>query len=508
MTSIQAPSGQLLTPHSYDDFQGVDSSRDVASLDTGKQQALYQLNNGYVNYRGIIMRDRSVSRRVSTPGDRLIPHVAFYGKDLIAWAQRDGGGITLKAEPNDAEAKEVYLQSAGISSTVFNNKLVFFSEGSPMYTYDGTSFKKSNNTRETPAFGVSIQRRLAIAGGLDRRTIVDFSRVDDIEAFTRDESPSDTSVTKAADIDVKNIIGTNDEITGLGVFERSRIAVFTNDQTLVYNISPDFTKWAIDDKASIGVGCVSHNSIANVGTDIIFCSRNGVHSLRRSEANGVTIYAVPLSSKIEELYESLYNQVSNKRDISAYYDQDEGQYHVFFPRSDQYSTRLTMTIAPTPDGQNKWSTATFLNQRCGASLGGVVCVGTSGGVFEVKRYDDTNFDLTPDMEVVTPILWHGSLTETKESKQFIIQASGTGRLEIEAYNQEMVKMTTITIDLDNPHDTSDDYTFLPLSKQYARTFACQYKGVQFRIKTKGGQGRIKIIGLAVMVRAAEKKTGR
>ncbi len=505
MTSITSPNGQRLQPFSYDDFQGLDTSRDISSLDTGQQQHLFHLRNGYANYRGIILRDKGLSPRKSTPGDRLIQHVTFFGRDLLAWAQRDGGGITLKAEPNGLEAKEVYPRDATVTSTVFNNKLVFFSRDQKMWHYDGLVFKESTNDREKPAFGVAIQRRLAIAGGLGRSTVVDFSRVDDPEVFTRDETTTDTAVTKAADIDIRNIIGTQDEITGLGVFEKSRIAVFTNDQCLVYSISPDYTRWVIDDKASIGVGCCSHNTIQNVGTDIIFCSRSGVHSLRRSEANGVTIYAVPLSSKIEELYKRLYRSVKNKADISAYYDIDEGQYHVFFPVSDLISTRLTMSIAPTPDGQNKWSTAQYLNQRCGAFLGGVAAIGTSGGVFDVKQYEDTSVTNLPDLEIVTPILWHGSITETKHAREFILQASGQGRIIIDAFNHEGKQLSTITVDLDAPDGEDDDYTFLPLSKQYNRLFVHQYKGVQFRMRTQGGSGRIKIIGFAIMVEAPERK---
>lgn len=506
MSTITSPSGQRLQPFSYDDFQGIDSSRDISSLDTGERQHMYRLVNGYANYRGIILRERGLTPRTSVPGDRLISHVTFFGRNLLAWAQRDGGGTTLAAEPNGLEQKEVYPRDASVSSTVFNNKLVFFSRDQKMWHYDGLTFKSSTNDRERPAFGVAIQRRLAIAGGLDRRTIVDLSRVDDPDVFTRDEETTSTSVTKAADIDIRNIIGTSDEITGLGVFEKSRLAVFTNDQCIVYTISPDYTRWVIDDKASIGVGCVSHNSIANVGTDILFCSRSGVHSLRRSEANGITIYAVPLSSKIEELYKELYRSVQDKSDISAYYDQDEGQYHVFFPRSDFMTTRLTMSVSPTPDGQNKWSTAEYINQRCGASLGGTTVLGTSGGVFQYKDYEDTA-DVTnvPPLEVVTPILWHGSLTETKHAREFILQASGQGRIIIDAYNHEGKKLNSITVDLDPVDGEDDDYTFLPLSKQYNRQFVHQYKGVQFRMRTEGGSGRIKIIGFAVLVEAPEKK---
>ena len=77
--TISPPSGQSLEPFTYDDFQGVDSSRDVASLDTGQKQHLSALENGYANFRGIIIRDRAVLPRTTSQGDRLIQHVTFFG---------------------------------------------------------------------------------------------------------------------------------------------------------------------------------------------------------------------------------------------------------------------------------------------------------------------------------------------------------------------------------------------------------------------------------------------
>ena len=497
MTSITAPNGQRLQAFSYDDFQGIDSSRDIASLDTGQQQRLYTLNNGYASFRGIMLRDRGYTSRKTTPGDRLITHTAFYGRNLLAWAQQDGGGTTLVAEPNGAKATECYPINATVSTTIFGNKLVFFSPGQRMWKYDGLSFAENINETKKPAFGIAIQRRLATVE--QGSTVVDISRVDDDTIYTKGETTTETAVTKAADIDIRNIIGTSDYITGLGVFEKSRLAVFTNDQTLVYAISPDYTKWQIDDKASIGIGCVSHNSIANVGTDPIFCSRSGVHSLRRSDNNGITIYAVPLSSQIEELYKQLFASVLDKTDISAFYDQDNGQYHVFFPQTDKNVTRLTLTISPDTQAANKWSTATYLNARCGASLGGSTVLGTSGGVFNINEYEDATAEQVPDMEIVTPLLWHGSITDTKQVREFILQASGQGRIIIDAYNQDGVKFSSFKVDLDPVTGKDDDRTFLPLMRQYNRPFVHQYKGVQFRMRTEGGFGRIKIIGFAVQV---------
>ena len=167
---------------------------------------------------------------------------------------------------------------------------------------------------------------------------------------------------------------------------------------------------------------------------------------------------------------------------------------------------MATSTSPPSSPKPKWNTAQYLNQRCGASLGGNTVIGTSGGVFDIKEYEDIdNVTNTPTLEVVTPILWHGSITETKHAREFILQASGEGRIIIDAFTHDGKKLTSITVDLDPTTGEPDDYTFLPLSKQYNRPFVFQYKGVQFRMRTEGGSGRIKIIGFAVLVEAPEKK---
>ena len=348
-----------------------------------------------------------------------------------------------------------------------------------------------------PAFGVAIQRRLAVAGAPAKRTVIDISRVDEYSVFPQDEDAAATSVLKAADIDIANVIGTADEIKGLGAFENNRLAVFTNDQTLVYELHPDFTQWKIDDKANIKVGCISHNTIAAAGSDLMFCSRDGVHSLRRSDTNGVTIFSIPMSNKIDLTYRALLKQVLDPESISGFFDQDEGQYHVFFPLSDLLCERLTLTLNPMSGGESKWSTGTFLNAMNGVQLGGVTALGTPGGVWERARIEDVT-DFSPEMVVTTPILWQGAINDVKETYSFILHATGKGEVQVEAFDERGRYLSALQFLIEE--DGADDkFPDVPLSRQYERRFEHRYRGVQFRFTTRG-KGLLKIIGFAVTIR--------
>lgn len=495
MSTIQSPSGVRIKVSPYENFQGIDASRDKSALDTGEDQHLLHLVDGFADWRGTMVRDPGASPR--TDGGFYVKHVAFFGRNLVAWAQRDGGGTTLKSERGQ-EAFEVYPRNAVVSSAVFNNKLLFFSRDQRMQQYDGFKFVEIDPTSDPkPAYGVAVQRRLAIAGAPSKRTVVDLSRVDKEGIFTDDEDPASEDVTRAGDIDVANIIGTADEIKGLGVFELNRLAIFTNDQTLVYEMHPDLDKWQIDDKANVRIGTISHNSIAQAGSDLLFCSRDGVHSLRRSEVNGIVISSMPMSNKIELLYRRMLREVANPESISAFFDQDLRQYHVFFPVSEMVSKRLTLTIDGAREGEPKWSTGTFLNATCGHALGGVTILGTPGGVWERGYIEDVR-PFSPEMVATTPILWQGSITDIKESFSFIIQASGQGELQVEAFDERGRVLSSMQI-LIEPGGADDSFPDVPLSRQYERRFEHRYRGVQFRFTTRG-KGLLKIIGFAVTVR--------
>jgi hypothetical protein len=495
MSTTQAPSGVKVKVYPYEDFQGIDTSRDKAALDTGQKQHLLSVDDGYSDWRGAIVRDAGAFQR--TEGDKLIKHVTFFGRDLLAWAEKSGGGITLKSERGH-EAFEVFPSNGAPTAALFNNRTIYMCRDMPMYQYNGVKWSKiESKSNPKPAFGVAIQRRLAISGAPNKRTVIDISRVDREGVFPEDEDIQSLDVTKAADIDVANIIGTADEIKGLGVFETNRLAVFTNDQTVLYQISPDFTQWALDDKANIKVGTISHNTIKQAGSDLMFCSRDGVHSLRRSDTNGITIFSLPMSNKIDLYYRSLLKQVGNPERISAFFDQDEGQYHIFFPVSDLICKRLTLTLNPMSGGESKWSTGTFLNAMCGAQLGGVTVLGTPGGVWQrVPVEDETEF--SPEMIVTTPILWQGAINDIKESYSFILQATGKGELQVEAFDERGRYLSSMQFLIEDD-GAANKFPDVPLSRQYERKFEHRYRGVQFRFTTKG-KGLLKIIGFAVTVR--------
>ena len=502
MTSpIKSPSGVKTKTYAYEDFQGLDTSRDITSLDTGKQQHLSQIVNATSDWRGQIVRD-AACKFVS--GDNVVNHVRHFSSGEAVWVERTGSGLTFQSIRGHSLA-DVHPTAAIVSSTVFNQNVQFLARYRPMYRYDGVNFQRNQSpaiNSLTPAFATTVQRRLAVAGIPGKETQVHLSRVDQDEIFPDDEEESSTNVLRAGFIDVANLLGSADKITGLGSFEQNRMVVFTADKAIVFKIDPDITNWLIDDNANINIGCASHNTVVNAGTDLLFCSRAGIHSIKRSEENGILVFSYSLSDKIDILYRELFNSVPDPEQISAVFDQDTAQYHVFFPQDGDFLCKR-LTLAMNPEGgkpQPKFSQGDFLNSRCGSFLNGQLTLGTTGGIFEVQTVETDNSSFfTPNVSVTTPLLWHGSLEATKETTSILIQAAGKGIILIDAQDETGKTIGSLTIEVD---DTSDDNYFedVPLSVQYERKWQHRYRAAQYRFRTEGGGGLLRIIGFAITVR--------
>jgi hypothetical protein len=500
VSGVQSPSGVRLKTFAYENFQGLDTSRDITSLDTGKDQHLVKLNNGYCDWRGQIVRDPTALFR---GGEYKINHVRFFGRDEVVWVEQTGSGLNLHSD-RDHVLQDVHPVNAIVSSTVFNQSVHFAARSRPTYRYDGVNFSRNQSpalNQLQPAYMASVQRRLVVAGIPGRETQIQLSRVDQDEVFADDENPSDENVLRAGFIDIANLLGTADQITGLGSFEQNRLVVFTADRAIIYRIDPDITRWIIDDNAFINIGCASHNTIVQAGTDLLFCSRSGIHSIKRSVDNGILVYSYSMSDKIDLLYRELFDSVPDPEEISAVFDQDTAQYHVFFPQQGGFLCKR-LTLALNPEGgeaQPKFGTGDFLNSRCGAFLAGSLVFGTTGGVYNINKIESQD-GFVPDMSFTTPLLWHGSLSDYKETHSLIIQAAGKGTLEVECRNIDGKIIGSLVFEVD---DTPDDNSFqdVPLSKQYERKWNHRYKAAQYTFRSKGGGGLLRVIGFALTVRA-------
>jgi len=469
---------------SYYGFRGIDRSRDITAMEKQEEQNFWLLDNCYVDYRGQLIRDPKFF--LHSGSNRFpVKAIRFYNREGVCFAEEDSDKTHLSSDRGH-RVNGAYDKDAVVSMTNFQGKVHIFSKDTRMYRYDGFEFSTSTASIK-PAFGVPIQRRLAVSGFKDKPTEIQFSRVDEPDIFLEEEAVTE-EVTRAAFIDISNLIGTADEIVGLGTFEANRLAVFTRDQTLVYIIDPDFEQWQLDSRANLRIGCISHNTIVNAGSDLLFCSRRGIHSIMRSEQNGLTIAEASLSDEIEPLYQELVKTTPDPATISAVYDPDNQAYHVFFPRpGGQRAVRLTMNFRAGYELVNFQIGDTLL-PRCGTFLGGRLMFGTADGVYEStdRTFDqDTGLaDLRRSpMTAETPVLWLGDFVGNKRTHTFIIQAIGSGRFFVDAVDENDTPMGTLEINLDRLEGDTH-WGDAPLKSDYSFPFNHVFRGIRLRFRTE------------------------
>lgn len=494
MSSTHSGSGYKEKVIPYGNFMGIDAVRDPAAIDSGENQYLTELNNGFADWRGMIYRDPGAFQRAQAKNP--ITFVSFLSRDIAVYARRDGDGTTLTSD-RDHDAAVRLPRDANMSATVFNRKIFCASEGVPIQIYNGYVWRTLDTpvSKLAPAYVTTCQRRLVLAGFPDARTRVEFSRVDDELSFAEEDINSN-EVTKGVYLDVGNIIGTAETITGLASFEQNRLAIFTEERALIYVMDPDYSKWTLEDRSQTRIGTYSHNTIAQAGNDLIFASRSGIHTIRRS-SNGLSLTNVAMSHQIELLYRALLRSVQDPSKISGFYDAEYRQYHLFFPQTELFTRRLTMTISPSEQVPPKFSTGTFLNARCGAQLGGVTVYGTPGGLFQLTQIEDAA-PVSPECAITTPILYFGSLYQTKESATIIVQATGSGEMVIDAEDERGRKLSSISFEI-NMDGSDDKFVDLPLNLQYERKFEHRFTGLKLRFLMKGN-GLIRLSSFAVKFR--------
>ena len=478
----------------YQSFTGLDSSRDLFNQDTGDNQSLHVLENAYADFRGQLVR---VGPGVYRFGTKPVRHAIHYDTDTLVTVSEYKDGLHLESEQGFSY-DFIYPRSAIVSSTIFNRQIMLTARGLAPTIFDGKKFTPTKSTTAyvaLPAFCTTVQQRLCIAGVAGSDTLVMISAANDLDRFFGDEAVDATSPLRAANIDIANLLGTADKITGISSFETDKLCIFTNDRAFIYKLDPDVTQWELQTEASATYGCASHNTIKEAGSDLLYCSRSGIHALRRVTDNGLQIASVNLSEPIDQIYRDLFNRVSDPQQITAAWDQDEGQYHVFFPVGETGNfNQLTMTINASREGMaTSFSTGDFLNASCGTTLGGNLVFGTKRGIYDINKVESIEGAM-PDVRIETPVLWMGPFDEIKQAKSIIIQAYGEGELTVTATDDQNRDKWQTTVMLTDEDD--DGRRTVPLQRQYERPMSIRFRGLRFKFDYKG-TGLFRIIGFAV-----------
>jgi hypothetical protein len=486
----------------YSNFAGLSTSRADISSENPELQSLVEMDNLYCSHKGYITNEPGDIKFGTEMG--YVSHVRWYdaASDVVIYSTRTGAGTSLFASGSYAKSENIWPRLASVSSAVFNRSVVLAAGQPTMRYYNGSEFKEITSDSIFGArYLCQVSNRLVVAGFDHNPNEVKVSRVDNGRVYDGDEAIGEPSVLRAFRFNIQNMIESGDRIKGVATFETSRIAVFTNDRVLVYVTDPDYTQWSLDKEIMVRYGTISHNSVASAGGELFFCSRTGVHSLRRSMLNGSIVYSSAMSDEVTELYQSLLSQVKNKDDVSAYFNPDDGRLHVIFPINDLLSYRLSASLSPSNGEANqtetRWALSTYGGVTYGDYLAGRVVRGTISGMRLVSPWY-SNTERRGAGSVNLPILWHGDIFNPKDGLHIVLYASGSGRVVVTTHDETQRELSVVVFDL--PEDDQTDYYGVPLQRQFIRPFQHQYIGVRMSLKVESEKMvRVFAVGLNIKV---------
>ena len=165
-----------------------------------------------------------------------------------------------------------------------------------------------------PSCGMGYYGRIWCGGITESKDVVYYSNLLDGDDFL----DGDTGL-----IDLSKVWGT-DEIVALAPFY-GKLIIFGKENIVVYN-SPETVGSLAVDEVIRGIGCVSRDSVQNVGNDLVFLSSTGVRSLARTTEKD----KLPLTDLSVNIKDTLIRHISLSTNVKSVYVENEGIYIMSF----------------------------------------------------------------------------------------------------------------------------------------------------------------------------------
>jgi len=165
-----------------------------------------------------------------------------------------------------------------------------------------------------PSCGMGYYGRIWCGGITESKDVVYYSNLLDGDDFL----DGDTGL-----IDLAKVWGT-DEIVALAPFY-GKLIIFGKENIVVYN-SPETVGSLAVDEVIRGIGCVSRDSVQNVGNDLVFLSSTGVRSLARTTEKD----KLPLTDLSVNIKDTLIRHIALSTNVKSVYVENEGIYIMSF----------------------------------------------------------------------------------------------------------------------------------------------------------------------------------
>lgn len=221
---------------------------------------------------------------LSAGGGKLFSGTTTLTRKLVYGAD-SGGPVALVTQPTFTGNRWQWAalqENAGAAAESYafaaqgGNKLLVYREGA----HSGPYVFQQVGTYGTAPTGVGFFDpdcvhaafgRLWTGRVTEQKTTIFYSQLLNGTAFTG---------TGSGLLDIGAVVGGNDEIVAISSYNKY-LVVFCYNNIVIYDNADDPTTIALADVIN-GVGCIARDTVQQTGTDLIFLSKSGVRSLRRT----------------------------------------------------------------------------------------------------------------------------------------------------------------------------------------------------------------------------------
>jgi len=306
---------------------GLNTQRNPATLDA---TWLTSANNIVLRESGRISFRKGLKQKV-VPSDTAIGSIvehndqgtnkifASYGTSIYTI---DFTAPNTAFPSSGADVKHTVANSSGDWQFVnFNDRLHCFHSGVVPQRYDGSlgagvkwiahaTDPASIVTLFDPSCGMGYYGRIWCGGVAEAKDVVYYSNLLDGDDWTG----GDTGL-----IDLSKVWD-NDEVVALAAFY-GKLVIFGKNNIVIYN-SPETVGSLAVDEVIRGIGCVSRDSVQNIGDDLVFLSATGLRSLFRTTEKD----KLPLTDLSVNIKDTLIRNIGQSTNVKSVYVENEGIY--------------------------------------------------------------------------------------------------------------------------------------------------------------------------------------
>ena len=211
-------------------------------------------------------------------------------------------GVVYKSTGSSWSSVSGYTPSASnnVEAVQFFDK-VYFSDsgGTNVHSYDGSSFTDEGDTGGDPPRGKFLASHTGRLFAANTPSADDEIQASDVLSASSGNWSSNYSFRVGK--------GEGDPITGIISWYNFNLLVFKEHSIHIVATDPSQSSasaWSVH-RVDNNVGCVSHRSIAQAGSDVFFLARDGVRTVKTILAGAQSSVSEPISQSISDIIERI-----------------------------------------------------------------------------------------------------------------------------------------------------------------------------------------------------------